>query len=174
VPCVWLAVDVDEMPAVGNGTGESFRIYRSGRVKVITDRRAYQLLHGMPNHDRVAVQSTGGGLHRCITEAKASEVPLYTTKVVAERYLNTNGVTVLHDLLFKVRHYRFCGYTSGYVATLYTWSKTRGWVLDSALLMYACKDMTISGQWVACPFNQVNDMELGLLKPGTVQSRRLP
>jgi hypothetical protein len=36
-PCVWVAF------AQGNGRGHSFRIYRDGRVKQITDRRAFEL-----------------------------------------------------------------------------------------------------------------------------------
>lgn len=38
VPCVWFA------PAMGNGKGHSFRVYRDGRVKYITDRRAFALI----------------------------------------------------------------------------------------------------------------------------------
>lgn len=37
VPCVWVAF------AQGNGTGHSFRVYRDGRFKYISDRRAYAL-----------------------------------------------------------------------------------------------------------------------------------
>lgn len=36
-PCVWVA------PVMGNGRGHSFRIYRDGRVKQISDRRAFAL-----------------------------------------------------------------------------------------------------------------------------------
>lgn len=36
-PCVWVAF------AQGNGMGDSFRIYRDGRVKQISDARAFEL-----------------------------------------------------------------------------------------------------------------------------------
>jgi hypothetical protein len=39
-PCVWYA------PGMGNHEGHSFRIYRDGRVKQISDRRAFNLLGG--------------------------------------------------------------------------------------------------------------------------------
>lgn len=38
VPCVWFA------PSMGNGRGHSFRVYRDGHFKFITDRRAFQLI----------------------------------------------------------------------------------------------------------------------------------
>jgi hypothetical protein len=37
-PCAWYA------PGMGNHLGHSFRIYRDGRVKQITDARAFELL----------------------------------------------------------------------------------------------------------------------------------
>jgi hypothetical protein len=40
VPCVWPAF------ATGNGTGHSFRVYRDGHFKYITDRRAFELVGG--------------------------------------------------------------------------------------------------------------------------------
>lgn len=40
VPCVWPAF------AVGNDEGRSFRVYRDGRVKYISDRRAFELVGG--------------------------------------------------------------------------------------------------------------------------------
>lgn len=36
-PCVWVA------PLMGNHKGHSFRIYRDGRVKLISDPRAFEL-----------------------------------------------------------------------------------------------------------------------------------
>lgn len=37
-PCAWFA------PVMGNGEGHSFRIYRDGRVKQISHKRAFALL----------------------------------------------------------------------------------------------------------------------------------
>lgn len=63
VPCVWLAVGPGHQGTVGpvNDGGHSFRVFkridpRTGNhaYKWITHRRAYQLLHGIANHDRVA------------------------------------------------------------------------------------------------------------------------
>lgn len=50
-PCAWLGRHYETMPPP-NYSADSFRVYANGRIKPITDRRAWQLLHGLANHDR--------------------------------------------------------------------------------------------------------------------------
>ena len=57
-PCVWVAF------YQGNGEGHSFRIYRDGRVKWITNTRAFQLAGECDSNGPIYcrhIQSTEGG-----------------------------------------------------------------------------------------------------------------
>lgn len=123
-PCVWLAVVTHDMPAVGNGSGDSFRVYRSGRIKTITDRRAYQLLNGMPNHDKGEPQEATASTvehdkRHCVTIQEFDRTP-WVGKAAVEDWYDTRGVTVYADVFMLLKHYPVCNRSTGWVSVMYT------------------------------------------------------